>query len=95
MLKSHAKRVLSVMEAPTGEEAAAPCAEEAPGFWSLTEREREVMELLNRGLSRNEIAQAQSVSQNTVKTHLKNIYAKLGVHSRSEVLRIARENAGD
>ena len=53
------------------------------------------MELLNRGLSRNEIAQAQSVSQNTVKTHLKNIYAKLGVHSRSEVLRIAREKAGD
>ena len=95
MLKSHAKRVLSVMEAPAGEEAAAPCADEVPGFWSLTEREREVMELLNRGLSRNEIAQAQSVSQNTVKTHLKNIYAKLGVHSRSEVLRIARENAGD
>ncbi len=95
MLKSHAKRVLSVMEAPAGEEAPAPSTDAASGFWSLTEREREVMELLNRGLSRNEIAQAQSVSQNTVKTHLKNIYAKLGVHSRSEVLRIARENVGD
>ena len=52
------------------------------------------MGLLNQGLSRSEIARAQSVSQNTVKTHLKNIYAKLGVHSRSEVLRIAQENAG-
>ncbi len=95
MLKAHAKRVLSVMTAPADGQASAPSPEEASGFWSLTEREREVMELLNRGLSRNEIAQAQSVSQNTVKTHLKNIYAKLGVHSRSEVLRIAQENAGE
>ena len=94
MLKAHAKRVLSVMEPPTGEETSSAPTDEVAGFWALTEREREVMGLLNQGLSRSEIARAQSVSQNTVKTHLKNIYAKLGVHSRSEVLRIAQENAG-
>lgn len=94
MLKAHAKRVLSVMEPPAGEETSSAPTDEVAGFWALTEREREVMGLLNQGLSRSEIARAQSVSQNTVKTHLKNIYAKLGVHSRSEVLRIAQENAG-
>jgi LuxR family maltose regulon positive regulatory protein len=65
---------------------------ETGGYWSLTERELEIMHLLNQGLTRTEIAKSQSVSQNTVKTHLKNIYSKLGVHSRSEVLRIAKEN---
>ena len=94
MLKAHAKRVLSVMEPPAGEETSSAPTDEVAGFWALTEREHEVMELLNQGLSRSEIAREQSVSQNTVKTHLKNIYAKLGVHSRSEVLRIAQENAG-
>lgn len=92
MLKAHAKRVLGVMSPPVDSVGNAMASSDEVGFWSLTEREREVMELLNQGLSRNEIAQAQSVSQNTVKTHLKNIYAKLGVHSRSEVLRIAQEH---
>ncbi|MGN0077816.1 MAG: LuxR C-terminal-related transcriptional regulator [Coriobacteriales bacterium] len=93
LLKDHARQVLRAIEGMAGEEEQAPVAPQATGFWSLTEREREVMELLNQGLSRAEIARAQQVSQNTVKTHLKNIYSKLGVHSRSEVLRIAQENA--
>lgn len=94
LLKDHARQVLRAMEGMAGEDEQVPVAPQATGFWSLTEREREVMDLLNQGLSRAEIARAQQVSQNTVKTHLKNIYSKLGVHSRSEVLRIAQENAG-
>ena len=45
-------------------------------------------------MTRTEIALSLSVSQNTVKTHLKNIYSKLGVHTRSEAYR-ASSSAGD
>jgi DNA-binding CsgD family transcriptional regulator len=53
---------------------------------SLTERELEVARLLARGLANDEIAAALFVSLNTVKTHLKNVYAKLGVRTRTEAV---------
>lgn len=95
MMRAHANRILAVIGDSDREEQPTGSATEVTGFWSLTEREREVMSLLNQGLSRAEIAQAKLISQNTVKTHIKNIYYKLGVHSRSEVLRIAQENSGE
>ena len=61
------------------------------GYFSLTDREREVLKYLNSGMSRAEIADAMSVSQNTVKSHLKNVYAKLGVHSRAEAYKASPE----
>ncbi len=50
---------------------------------TLTERERDVLTLLARGLTNKAMAEALSVSPNTVKRHLKAIFAKLGVHTRS------------
>ncbi|HJJ01150.1 MAG TPA: helix-turn-helix transcriptional regulator [Coriobacteriaceae bacterium] len=52
----------------------------------LTSREREVLALLNMGMSRKEIADTLSVSLNTAKKHLSNIYAKLGVRNRNQAL---------
>ena len=52
----------------------------------LTSREREVLALLNMGMSRKEIADTLSVSLNTGKKHLSNIYAKLGVRNRNQAL---------
>ena len=57
-----------------------------PGAESLTERESEVLGYLTKGYSSKEIASRMSVSLNTVKTHLKHIYAKLHVRSRTEIL---------
>ena len=57
----------------------------------LTEREREVLRLLAAGQSNPEIARTLYVEVNTVKTHVKNLYGKLGVHSRVEAVRRARE----
>jgi LuxR family transcriptional regulator, maltose regulon positive regulatory protein len=52
----------------------------------LTPREAEVYELLRDGLSNRAIAQALFLSEATVKVHLRHIYEKLGVRTRSEAL---------
>lgn len=54
--------------------------------WLLTTREREVLQLLVRGMNRKEIAVELCTSQNTVKTHISHIYEKMNVHSVSELL---------
>ena len=49
----------------------------------LTEREREVLDLLAQGLTNKEIAEKLVITTNTVKRHLKAIFEKLDVHTRS------------
>lgn len=53
---------------------------------SLSERERQVLEALTRGLSDKLIADALNIGIPTVRFHLKNIYAKLHVNSRAEAV---------
>jgi RNA polymerase sigma factor (sigma-70 family) len=50
---------------------------------TLTEREREVLDLLAQGLTNKEIAEGLVITTNTVKRHLKAIFEKLNVHTRS------------
>jgi DNA-binding NarL/FixJ family response regulator len=52
----------------------------------LTPREMDVLALIARGFSYAEIARLQSLSVHTVQGHIKNIYTKLSVHSRSEAV---------
>jgi LuxR family maltose regulon positive regulatory protein len=56
----------------------------------FTDREHDVLDLLDRGLSNKRIASALSVSVETVKYHLKNIYAKLEVGDRTHAVEKAR-----
>jgi LuxR family maltose regulon positive regulatory protein len=58
----------------------------------LTDRERELLGYLPTHLSQHEIGGAMYISLNTVKTHLKGIYRKLGAGSRSEAVALARSH---
>jgi len=55
----------------------------------LTDREREVLELVATGITNREVAQTLFISINTVKVHLRNVYTKLGADSRTEATMIA------
>ncbi len=52
----------------------------------LSPREQEVLQLIARGFSYSEIAKLRNVSVNTVQTHIKNLYAKLAVHNKTEAV---------
>lgn len=57
----------------------------------LTPREQEIVRRLGRGLRNREIATEMSISEHTVKVHLSNIYAKLGVDGRLALMRYAED----
>jgi DNA-binding NarL/FixJ family response regulator len=52
----------------------------------LSQRERQIVPLLAEGLTNKEIAQKLKISGETVKKHLKNVFDKLGVHRRTQVV---------
>jgi DNA-binding NarL/FixJ family response regulator len=69
--------------------AVAERLEEFPERTDLTEREAEVLQLVARGLSNKEVARAIGRTDETVKIHLKNAFAKLAVADRTEAVTVA------
>ena len=60
------------------------CGELAEEY-GLTSRELEVLQQLATGMTKDQIAEALCISPTTAKTHIRNIYAKLDVHSQREL----------
>ena len=70
--------------------SAAP-APRTPDTEHLSPRETQVLDLISRGFTYAEIAGQMGVSITTVQTHVRNVYAKLGVHSKTEAVFEARQ----
>lgn len=84
-----AGEALEHVEAPEGKDAvaqAAPAYEDIARAYRLTRREGEILELLAQGMTAAAIAEELVVSTSTAKTHMRNIYQKLGIHTQSELL---------
>jgi LuxR family maltose regulon positive regulatory protein len=94
---AHVGRLLAALEESVRERPAAPVA--PPGtppptgrrIEPLTERELEVLRLLRTALTTPEIASELGVAPSTVRTFVKNLYGKLGVHRRLEAIDRAKE----
>ncbi|HEV3123767.1 MAG TPA: AAA family ATPase [Candidatus Dormibacteraeota bacterium] len=79
----------------TGERRAtgAPAAAERDSLDPLSRREREVAELAATGLSSRSVALRLALSERTIENHLQRIYAKLGLHSRAELIALVAGTA--
>jgi two-component system, NarL family, response regulator LiaR len=58
----------------------------------LTERESELLSLLSTGMTNRELGNHLFVSENTIKTHLRRLYAKLGVRNRAQAAALAGDH---
>jgi DNA-binding NarL/FixJ family response regulator len=77
MTSEIARKVVHAFQAPPPEHATAAV---------LSAREQEILQMLSKGFANKEIADQLSISYQTVKVHLKHIYEKLHVRSRTEAL---------
>ena len=64
--------------------------EEVPGDNKLSKRQKQLILMLDRGLSNRDIATELSISEHTVKVHLWRLFRRLGVKSRTQTLHFAR-----
>ena len=78
-----------VISSDLDEETVMQLVQACPNLDLLTTKEQEVLGRIIAGQSRKQMAKELYVSENTVKTHVKHVYEKLGVSGREEILALA------
>jgi LuxR family transcriptional regulator, maltose regulon positive regulatory protein len=87
---AHAALIADILSLLAGNRSAPPPADPEPPREPLSDSELHVLRYLPTHLTAREIARELYVSHNTVRTHLRHVYAKLGAHRRSEAVARAR-----
>jgi LuxR family transcriptional regulator, maltose regulon positive regulatory protein len=88
---AHGALIAEIQSLLAGRNLASPPAGPRPPAEPLSDSELRVLRYLPTNLSAPEIAGELYVSRNTVKTHMRNLYAKLGTHRRAEAVARARD----
>ena len=88
---THASLISEILNLLSGHAPAARPQDAAPLQEPLSESELRVLRYLPTNLQAAEIAGELFVSLNTIRTHMRNVYAKLGVHTRADAVKRARE----
>ena len=88
---AHASLISQILNSLSGRPPAARPEDAEPLQEALSEAELRVLRYLPTNLRGPEIAAQLFVSLNTIRAHLRSVYAKLGVHSRTEAVNRARE----
>ncbi|WP_143523882.1 LuxR C-terminal-related transcriptional regulator [Rhizobium rhizosphaerae] len=83
--------ITRIVDAPSTANRRRSISPDASG-WGLTSREEEVLELMRWGLSNKEIGVRLAINLNTVKSHTRSLFHKLGVKSRTQAVLLAIEN---
>ncbi|HEX6833800.1 MAG TPA: response regulator transcription factor [Rudaea sp.] len=87
-----ARRILGLIGEPAGKDPKLDGAADADLREALTKRELTILSQVAKGLSNREIAAALNLSRWTVDTHIRHIYAKLAVNSRTQAVRAAQRH---
>jgi LuxR family maltose regulon positive regulatory protein len=86
----HAALISEILDLLAGTPPASPPGGRRPPFEPLSNSEIRVLRYLPTHLAAREIAGELSVSTSTVKTHMRNLYGKLGAHTRAEAVASGR-----
>jgi LuxR family maltose regulon positive regulatory protein len=88
---AHAALLSDILDVLGGSSLSAPAGQRPELREDLTESELRVLRYMPSNLSANDIGRELYLSLSTIKTHMRHIYAKLGVHRRTEAVERARE----
>ena len=91
MSRKIARKVITQLGQGSGEDKASKRAQKIAEY-GLSEKEIQVIEQLVEGKNYTEIAELMFISPHTVKTHIKNIYRKMHVHTRASVVKSAMDD---
>ncbi len=86
LLNDQQRSIHEIMTAPRKPSALERHAAAIADEFKLSAREFEILELLGQGFTAQGIAKRMVISPYTVQTHIKHIYQKMGIHSRTELL---------
>lgn len=94
VFKKHVENmVFKLLENSSQDTGYERCCESIVEKYKLTQRENEVLRLLSKGLSNNEICEELVVSISTIKKHLYNLYNKTGVKNRTQLINLLYEQS--